>query len=225
MDQIIKEAKVAAFMTAPRYEAVWARNVIDLALRRAGIPLIVSGGVFYGQCMERMLEEAIDSGVEIALTVDFDSVFTVEHVHRLLGVLAGQDYIDALAAMQCRRGSLFPLFTQGGNELIEFDGLPIKATTAHFGLTAIKLDRLVDVPKPWLWSQPDANGDWSDTDKVDADIYFWKKFKAAGKRIYQANHIKIGHIQVVSTWPTNDWQIKHQYLSDWTERGKPEECK
>jgi len=104
----------------------------------------------------------------------------------------------------------------------EPDLTPIE--TGHFGMTLIKLKALQDIPKPWLWSQPGLSGDWDD-DKIDADIYFWKKWREHNKTIYQANHIKLGHLQVVSTWPTNDWQIKHQYLNDWAENGKPKECR
>ena len=43
------EFKVAAFMTLPRYENVYCRNVIDAALREIGIPLQTAQGVFYGQ--------------------------------------------------------------------------------------------------------------------------------------------------------------------------------
>ena len=43
-----KELKVTALLTAPRHEIVFARNYIEIALRHAGVPLAVSGGVFYG---------------------------------------------------------------------------------------------------------------------------------------------------------------------------------
>ena len=187
--------KVAAFMTAPRYECVWSRNVIDHALKKAGIPLVISGGVFYGQCMQRMLEDAIEHGIEIAITVDFDSCFTVEHIHRLLGVLVSDDKYDAVAAMQAKRGSEVPLFTVGGKRKIEYFGEPVEVTTAHFGLTAIKLDRLKDVPKPWFWSRPDDKGMWSEK-KVDDDIWFWNRFREAGRRVWVDCECRIGHMEI-----------------------------
>ena len=39
--------KVAAIMTAARYENTYCRNYIEIALKELGIPLTVSGGVFY----------------------------------------------------------------------------------------------------------------------------------------------------------------------------------
>jgi hypothetical protein len=105
---------ISAFMTASRYESVWARTMITQAFALAGIPLFISGGVFYGQCMQRMFEDAIAQGVEIAFTVDSDSCFNAGHLGRLLSVLVSDDKYDAVAAMQMKRGKKLPLFTMGG---------------------------------------------------------------------------------------------------------------
>ena len=212
-----KTANVAAFMTAPRYECVWSRNVIDHAFKKAGIPLIVSGGVFYGQCMQRMFEDAIKHGVEIAITVDFDSCFTLEHIHRLLGVLTSNDKYDAVAAMQCKRGKQIPLFTMGGKTQVEYQGEPLEVTTAHFGLTAIKLDRLKDIPKPWFWCRPDANGCWTD-DKIDDDIWFWNRFREAGRRVWVDLECRIGHMEEMIAIYDDQMQPQHIYPEQWRQQ-------
>ena len=212
-----REAKVAAFMTAPRYECVWSRNVIDHAFKQAGIPLVVSGGVFYGQCMQRMFMDAIEAGIEIAITVDFDSCFNLQQLHRLLGVLCSDEKYDAVAAMQCKRGKQIPLFTVGGQAQVQYAGEPIEVTTAHFGLTAIKLDRLRDIPKPWFWSKPDENGCWTDA-KIDDDIWFWNVFRQAGRRVWVDVETRIGHMEEMIAIYDENLQPKHIYPEQWREQ-------
>lgn len=207
--------KVSAFMTAPRYENTYARNFIELAFRKCGIPLAVSGGVFYGQCMQRMMEQALDVGCEIGITVDFDSMFTEHHVRRLLAVLCSNDHIDAVAAFQCRRGAGTPLATIKGQNSVEWDGVtPLEATTAHFGLTAIDMTKLASTPKPWFYAQPDANGEWGD-DKIDDDIWFWKQWREAGNSIYLDPANRIGHMEEVVTVFNDQMQPVQMYPADW----------
>jgi len=223
-----KEMRVSAFMTAPRYENVWVRNVIQHSLGQLKIPLAVSGGVYYGQCMQRMLEDAIRKDTEFALTVDGDSVFTADNVMRLMGLMAGDDSIDAIAAMQCRRGRPEPLMITGlptielpdGTKGIEWTGEPIKCKTAHFGLTVIRLDRLKDVPKPWFWSKPDADGSWN-TDKIDDDIWFWKQWNEAGRTLFVDPGCSIGHLEEVVTVFDEEMQVKQLYPEQWRDANIP----
>jgi predicted SAM-dependent methyltransferase len=233
-DRIEVKAKVAALMSVPRlgWNDHWGSAWQALKTPEFNIPLYKFGGAFWEQGMQRGLSAMIEQGTEWAICLDYDTLFDASDVKELLTLAAMYPKADAIVPVQVRRNNdqfLFSMQDAHGNlrrsvDISEFDPDLTAINTGHFGMTLIKLAALADIPKPWLWSQPDENGDWSD-DKCDADIYFWRKFKAAGKRIYQANHIKIGHIQVISSWATNDWQIKHQYLSDWTDKGKPKECK
>ena len=208
--------KVSAFMTAPRYESTWARNMIETALKQAGIPLVISHGVFYGQCMQRMLTDAVNAGVEIAITIDFDSIFTAKDVLHLLSIINDDKY-DAVAALQSRRGMAYPLFTKGDETEVEFVGEPLEVATAHFGLTAIKLDKLKNVPKPWFVSTPDAYGEWDDG-KVDDDIHFWRQWREAGNNVFVDAEISIGHMEeMVAVF---DESGKHEFIypNDWFEK-------
>jgi len=108
-----KKIRIAALMTAPRHEPVWARSNIERALSQCGIPLAVSGGVFYGQCMQRMFNDSLKQNAEFILTVDFDSIFTRHHVDRLLGYIVNREDIDAITAVQPKRGSGTILATRG----------------------------------------------------------------------------------------------------------------
>lgn len=166
-----QDVKVSAVMTCGRYEAVVARNAIERALRKVGLELITSQGVFYGQCMQRMFEDVLELGADIILTVDGDSMFNEGHVRRLLNIIVQEKQIDALASLQLRRGKPDVLGFHNGQTSIEWSGYPVQITSAHFGLTAIRVEKLRHVQKPWFFSKPDSDGRW-EKDRVDDDIWF-----------------------------------------------------
>lgn len=209
-----RRIKVAALMTAPRHEIVLARNYIEIALKQMKIPLNISGGVFYGQCMQLMLQDLIDQGVEYALTVDFDSMFTAKHVQRLLNIIAGDDEIDALASVQPKRGAGTLLAANDGATSVEWNGSPVQVKTAHFGLTVINLAKLVEMPKPWFWSQPNADGDWTGT-KIDDDVYFWKKWNEAGHTLFIDPGCRLGHLEEMVTVFDERMELQHLYPNEW----------
>jgi len=210
------EFKVCAMLTLPRYENVYCRNVIDQALREVGIPLQTAQGVFYGQCMQRLMDRAISHEIDVAVTIDFDSLFTGKHIMQLLQCLANNPEIDAVAAMQARRGGHFPLMTIQGEKSVTWDGQPIKVSTAHFGLTAIRLSKVAAMPKPWFWSTPGEGGDWEDeSGKIDDDIYFWKQWQKAGNSIYVDPNIRIGHMEEMVAIHDDAMQVKHMYPKKW----------
>lgn len=219
------EFKVAAMMTLPRYENVYCRNLIDAALRQVGIPLQTAQGVFYGQCMQRLFDRAIQHNIDIALTIDFDSIFTGDDIISLLQVLAKYPEIDAVAAMQARRGHNYPLMTIKGQTNVEWDGKPLKVNTAHFGLTAIRLNKVAKMPKPWFWSTPGANGDWEEDDgKIDDDIYFWKAWEQAGNSLYVQPSVRIGHMEEMIAIHDDSMRVVHMYPKAWRQMVDGEEA-
>ena len=218
---IYEEAKIAAIMTAPRCEPVFARNCIDRALRALGIHLTVSGGVFYGQCMQAMLEKLIAQGIDLAVTVDFDSIFTANQLKRLLTYVMTVDEIDAITGMQVRRGKKAMLGTIPGGEIIDnetrqviWDGNPILGTTAHFGLTVLDLHKLAPMPKPWFASKPCEDGTWGD-DKVDDDVWFWLRWKEAGNTVYFDPGVRLGHLEEMVVVHDQHMQPQHIYPQQW----------
>jgi len=212
------DVKIMAYMSLPRYEAVGARNVIEGALKELGIPLATSQGVFWGQCMQRMFEDAVSQGVDWILTVDSDSLFNSEHLSQLMTEFGSNPHIDALAALQCRRGKPFPLLTKGGEQGITITNKePFLVTTAHFGLTLIRVEDLVQIKKPWFCGQPDENGEWSD-ERLDDDIWFWHQWRLAGKNIYVAPRVSIGHLEEMVAGFNDDLTPKHEYMHEWRKR-------
>lgn len=210
--------RIMAYMTLPRYEAVVARSIIEGSLRECGIPLATSQGVFWGQCMQRMFEDAIAQGCDWILSIDSDSLFNADHVRTLLNEFGAHPEIDAMAALQCRRGTPFPLMTAGHAKQIEVGSLdPILATTAHFGLTLIRVSSLTEIPKPWFVSRPDDKGEWGD-DRLDDDIWFWHQWRLAGKNIYIAPRVSIGHLEETVACFDEFLQPKHEYIHQWREK-------
>jgi hypothetical protein len=209
-----EDVKVSAVMTCGRYEAVFARNMIEAALRPLGIGLITSQGVFYGQCMQRMFEEVLDIGADIVVTIDGDSVFKADHIRRLLNVIVQEPKIDALASLQVRRGQPDVLGFHKEKNQIEWTGYPVQVTSAHFGLTALRVDKLRNVKRPWFFSQPDANGQWEEN-RIDDDVWFWKQWEEAGNSLYLDVDCRIGHLEEMVAVFGDDLKPKHVYPGDW----------
>jgi hypothetical protein len=210
-----KTVKIAALMTAPRYECVWARSNIERTLQQCKIPLAISGGVFYGQCMQRMFNDVMTKNADFILTVDFDSVFTVQHVNRLVSYAVHREDIDAITAVQPKRGSGTILATRGKEEDIIWDGEnPIQVKSAHFGLTVIRVDALRKIEKPYFWGKPNEDGEW-DGSKIDDDVWFWKQWEKAGNSLYIDPGSRLGHLEEVVTIFDEEMKLKHIYPNDW----------
>lgn len=227
-------ARCAAIMSVPRLG--WQDNFGSCwrALRSSGfdIPLWKFGGAFWEMGIQKGFNSMIEDGVEWILVIDYDTVFDTEDVRELLTLAALYPEADAIVPLQAKRGGDVMLFTMRDKfgklrhqaDWEEFAGDLTPIHTGHFGLTLIKTAALKKIPKPWFWSQPTEAGEW-DEGRIDADIYFWQKGEQHGLRIFQANHIRIGHLQVVVSWVDKDFKVGHQYLSDWNEKGKPEDCR
>lgn len=209
-----KDIKVSAVMTAGRYEAVFARNAIDAALRESGIGLMNSQGVFYGQCMQRMMEEVCEIDADLIVTIDGDSVFNAEHIKRLISIVAQEEKIDALAPLQLRRGKCDALGYCEGKSTVEWNGYPVQLTSAHFGLTVLRVDKLRKCKKPWFFSQPDENGEWGDR-RIDDDIWFWKQWQEAENTLYMDIGCRIGHLEEMVAVFDENFQPTHVYPNDW----------
>ena len=207
--------RLIAVMTLPRWECTAARTQIESALRQIGIPLMTAQGVFYGQCMTRLMESAMEQGAEWILTIDGDSWFTADQLRHLMTVFHSRTDIDALAALQARRGARAPLLTVGSDEdgFVEIDQNPLQVATAHFGLTLIRTSALKQVNRPWFYSQPDDAGGWSEG-RTDEDIHFWREWNAANNTVYILPACRIGHLEEMISVIGSDGKTTHVYPSD-----------
>lgn len=208
--------KFKGYMTAPRYESTWARSVIEKAFKSCGVPLVVTQGVFYGQCMQSMFNSAVDEGVDYAITVDFDSVLTSDDLHHLMAVMARGEH-DAVAAFQCSRGSSLPLFNIDGEDSVEVSGKPFKVDAAHFGLTGLSVSKLKSVSKPWFHSTPDENGEWNNN-RIDTDIWFWRQWADAGNSVYVDARLRIGHLVEMIAGYDGELNHRFEYANEWVRK-------
>lgn len=190
------DIKVAAVLSAPTVGWVPHFGCVTAAFTKRGIPLRVGSGAYWHQTIQTLLEQACSDGLDWVITLDYDSMFTADHVERLISVMADSPYIDALAALQVRRGSIeCPLLNVGnGQSEVEFHGQPIKVKSAHFGLTFLRCDALRELPKPWFVGKPGPSGSY-DNERIDADINFWLHWEANGKTCYVDPETRIGHLQ------------------------------
>lgn len=210
----LTDMKIKAVMSVPRIGWNDASSAIEQTLRPFNIQCERFNGVFWGQCMQRAFEDAVKNDVDWLLTFDYDSMPTSVHLDHMFGVFGENPHIDALAALQMRRGQDYPLFTQAGKTELEIDGKPILVHTAHFGMTLLRVESLKKVPKPWFWSKPDENGEWGDG-RMDDDIYFWHVWRQAGNNIYVDPEARIGHLELLVSEYTEDMQPRHVHIGEW----------
>lgn len=219
-DPTAEDLKICAVMSVPRVGWTDAYVAIHKALRPYGIPVTSVQGAFWGQCIERGMDDAIAKGVDWILTIDYDSLFSIEHLDSLISTFGKRPDIDALAAMQCRRGKPFPIFVSeesctNGECKINM-GEPYKVITAHFGLTLLRTEAIKKLPKPWFHAKDIGDGE----PLMDDDIYFWHLWKAAGNSVYVAPDVRIGHLELMVADFDENLQQRHSYVPKWREENK-----
>lgn len=221
--------KIGAVMSTPRLGFMDNFFCAYTALAPLKITLRKFTGAFWGQCLERAMEESIRDGKEWVLAIDYDTIFTKQNVIDLIDSVNKSPDIDALAALQVHRTKHSPLMTMkdgAGDSLSKvpletFDPHITKISTAHFGLTLIKVSKLKDMPKPWFWSKPGNNG-WDD-ERQDDDIYFWRQWEYYGNSLFLANRVPVGHAELMIRWPDKEFNAIHQHPSEFYADGKPTE--
>lgn len=215
-------------MTMPRL--AWTDTMLNLAAvsRALNMECVKTSGVFYGQNMQRALEQIIAGGkYKYAVTLDYDTLFDWRDVARLRSI-ADTYALDAVAPLQSGRERTTPLFTT-----TDADGKPTRnldsaklaepwfpCKTMHFGLTLLRLDSLKALPKPWFLSKPDERGEWGDG-RIDDDIWFWQQAHAANWKYGLAPGVSVGHIETVAAWSDDRLKTAYQPLFNYLRSGKP----
>lgn len=225
----LPKLRIAGAMSVPRLGFqdnffCWAQSLLPL-----GIFPSKYDGAFWGQCLERVMSGLLDSA-DYILTVDYDSVFTRDHVEHLIRLAADHPEADAIAPVQLMRSGDTLLSTIVGADgqptrAIAFDDLHerelIPAHTAHFGLTLLKVSALRQLPHPWFLGVPNTKGEWGDG-RTDDDTYFWQRWREAGRSLYVAPHVVLGHAQLMISWPGRNMEPIHQNPKEFWEGGIPE---
>ncbi len=221
--------KVKAVMSTPRlgFNDMWMSAL--LALPKLGIDLSKVTGAFWDQCMTSALDEVLeDPSVDYLLAIDYDSVFHAGHVQRLIETACVYPEVDALAPVQASRhntGLLFGIKGVAGEETRDFPRADLeqdifRASHAHFGLTLIRAEKLRSLPRPWMFTTPDAEGKYG-PGHTDPDIQFWRNWEKAGNTLFLAPRITIGHIELMVRWPDENMQHTYQAAKDWDQTRQP----
>lgn len=226
------EIKVAAAMSVPRLGFMDNFGCAIDALLPLGIRLRRQGGAFWGQALQNCMEVILNQDQPDAiLTLDYDTVFTIGNVAQLMQLMMAHPEADAIVALQSSRHLPTALFTKRdadgqpigrlNTEMMEPDLMPV--SSAHFGLTLIRAEKLAALPKPWFLPVAAPNGEWHiDSGKIDEDINFWVQWEKAGNTLFLANRVVCGHIEVMVRWPGQDLQAIHQPVREFNETGAPD---
>lgn len=224
---VISPQKVGAAMSVPRLGFMDNFFCAFSALTPLNIGLRKHTGAFWGQCLERCMDEWIKEGKEWVLTIDYDTIFSQQNVIDLLTLAAAHPEADAIAPLQAHRTKATPLMTiegADGNNLAElhrdfFAPELSRVTTAHFGLTLVKVSALQKMLKPWFWSRPGVDG-WDDK-RTDDDIYFWREWAKVGNTLFLANRVPVGHAELMIRWPDVNLSAIYQHPSEYYQDGEP----
>lgn len=227
-----KFEKVAAVLSAPRYGPVGHFQHAGLAFGAHGIPYRMGKGVYWQQILSEEMEARIADGCRYIITSDYDSIFTQHDVAEMLRLMEAIPELDALCPVQSQRGTEHALFgmkdpTGKGRTSVnatEFDRYVTPIETGHFGLTVFRVSSLANLPRPWMVGKPNADGRWGDG-RIDPDIEFWQKWKAAGYSLHLANRVVIGHIDECMMWPGRNLKPVFQSMKDYYEHGIPAEVR
>jgi len=224
------DVKVAAVMSTPRLGFMDNFFCVTSALTPHGISPTKVTSAFWGQSLQRAIEDVIDEN-DVILTIDYDSVFNAKTVEALLTLLMFSGY-DAIAPIQMKREANSAIFSVEGSDVHgEYDvpddwfEKPVQpVATAHFGLTFIRTAAIKRMTKPWFLFEANDEGTWTGG-HVDEDLYFWKNFVGAGNRLGVATNVSIGHAELMVSWPSRCTQggKVYQHTTDyWKQRIAPE---
>jgi len=183
----------------------WAQAFMPLGIRPTKVT-----GAFWDQCNDRVMTQFINDA-EYILTVDYDTFFTKADIEHL-AALAMTFQCDAITGLQCKREDGRPMLTMlgtlnnppadGKTEVpAAWFGNPVcEVDTAHFGCTLISTAALKRMSKPWFLGVPNEKGEWGEG-RLDPDIFFWKKWRESGNRVYITPRVVLGHGEYMVTWP------------------------
>lgn len=221
---------VLAILSAPRHGPTLHHRQASFALGKLGIPYLICLGAYWHQVLAEQMEAALEVPTcKWILTLDYDTIFRAEDVLELYRLAHAWDDVDAVAALQMKRGRPYALFgkkkADGTNETLmaaaQLDRNLIPVTTAHFGLTLFKADSLRKLPRPWFVGKPGKTGRYVDEDRIDPDVQFWLDWADAGMKLYMAPRVPIGHLCEVILWPNRMLEPVYQQLHDFDNDGHP----
>lgn len=230
------------------------RNITDDAGSVVSIPMEAAYGAWWDHGISNIFDAYCERGLDWALTLDYDSMFTKAHLKQLLDTFADNPHIDALAPLQAKKvmpvnGVLHEtpiLRTLDESGRLPADEGPQEVEWAHFGLTLFRLDAYKRMCKSLdhyellepdidaiarvfainaqqargmararFLQIPDSDGGYRGDDRVNSDIYFWRRWRGAGNNIYIDPSVRIGHIEATVAGFDEDLNINHVHWVTW----------
>jgi len=229
-----KPIKITAVMSMPRL--AFSDNMFSVmrSLLPLNIDFVKGSGVFWGQILTRLLENEIRGGCEYIITIDYDTWFARQHVHRLCQLMAENPDVDAIVPIQMKReceSAMLTIRDKDGKVVLsglkkDFMKPLTPIASGHFGLTIFRASAFKDLKKPWFVGVPDPIGGW-DEGRLDEDMYFWQNWRESGRKTMLANEVKIGHLQMMCSFPgdvENGWKPILLYMNDLEKNGPPKSC-
>ena len=227
-----KLSGVRAVMSVPRFGPLMHPRCAERAFFQLGIEARSTSSCYWAQQISNLMEDAIARpDCEFVLTMDFDTVFCAADVLELYRLLKAAPAVDAVFPMQSKRGCEEVLFSIAGKtpgtcrtNIASADLCRnlLPANSGHFGLTLFRADSLRKFPRPWMVPEANSAGLWRDGHR-DADIDFWKRFRAANFQAALAPKVVVGHLEEVVKWPGVDLKPVFQTTADYEETGIPAE--
>ncbi len=185
------------------------------------------GGAYWEQAITRAFLKLVEMGHDYIITVDYDSLFDASQVAKLIDLME-KSGADAIFPMQVKRNGNNLMWTPLPGEILDKNAELSRALSGHFGMTIIRTASLAKIPQPWFWSIPSQDagneGSWdAGSGKRDADTAFWQLANVSGWKCYQANRIRIGHMETSVVWPGDNGPIR-KTMDDFDIEGVPVEC-
>lgn len=229
--EIVNVEGVRACMSVPRYMLSATAVCLTEMCVALKIPVEMARGVYWHQSLTMAIENAIRAGAKYVLTLDFDTTFTPADVTELYRLMEADREIDALCALQMRRGMPGPLntFIGEGDKALEviptewFERDTVQCRTGHFGLTLFRAEAFAKLPRPWFEAAPDSDGSWG-AGRVDADVQMWLNWREAGNTLYLAPLVPIGHVEEMIIHSGRNLEPVCQDVGDWRREGVPIEA-
>lgn len=227
----VRPPKIMAVMSVPRLGFQDNAMCCYLALARVGVPLEKVQGAYWGACLERGIDMAIDEGADWLLTIDYDTLFNYADFRGLCQLLAAHPEATAVVPLQSGRGTLPVLVNLRTRSGRWAESVPVSAfappttriLTGHFGCTLFRVEDMLKVPRPWFQGVPNQEGRW-DAGRTDDDMYFWLQMEKAGKTVLSANRVVIGHLELMAKWPGRDLKPIYARPDEFFKTGKPAQC-
>lgn len=230
----IKCPEIRAVMSMPRLSFTENHACAMRVFQKLGISVTTHTGVFWGQCLDRVISAELDGGFEgLFVVLDYDTVFNLEIFEELCYLMATHPEADAISPWQASRlnnNILCKMTEPDGSHKKEITAKDLQADllpadTAHFGLTFLRSKCFETLKRPWFLEVPNDEGGWGEG-RTDPDIYFWNNWREVGHTLFIASDVSIGHCQQMVTWPDRR-QLKpiHQFLNDFQEHGPPDSAR